>query len=73
MTTRSEHLEWCKQRALSECNQGRLQQALSSMISDLKKHPETEDHPAIFLGVGLMAFGELNTPSKVREFITGFN
>ena len=43
------------------------------MISDLKKHPETEDHPAIFLGVGLMAFGELNTPSKVREFITGFN
>ena len=73
METRAQHLEWCKKRALAHCDQGRLQQALSSMFSDLRKHPETADHPAIGLGVGLMSFGDLTTSWKVREFIEGFN
>jgi hypothetical protein len=70
---RALHLEWCKKRALAYCDQGYLQQALSSMISDLRKHPETADHPAIWLGVGLMSFGDMTTSGQVRKFIEGFN
>jgi hypothetical protein len=54
-------------------DQGYLQEALSSMISDLRKHPKTADHPGIALAVGRMAFGDLTTSGQVREFIEGFN
>lgn len=70
---RALHLEWCKQRALAYCDEGCLQLALSSMFSDLKKHPKTADHPAIGLGVGLILSGDLNTRGQVRKFIEGFN
>jgi hypothetical protein len=73
MQPRAQHLEWCKKRALAYVDQGYLQEALSSMISDLAKHPKTADHPSISLGVGGMAFGGLTTSGQVREFIEGFN
>ena len=41
--TRAEHLEWAKKRALEYCDRGQLQRALDSLISDLSKHPETQD------------------------------
>ena len=54
-------------------DQGYLQQALESMLSDLAKHPKTADHPGIALAVGRMALGDLTTSGQVREFIEGFN
>jgi len=41
--TRAEHLAWCKERALAYVEQGDLNNAFASLISDLRKHPETED------------------------------
>ena len=41
--TRSEHLAWCKTRALEYCKVGNIDDALASMLSDLGKHPETVD------------------------------
>lgn len=73
MQPRAQHLEWCKKRALAYVDQGYLQQALSSMLSDLRKHPKTADHPGIALAVGEMALGDLTTSGQVREFIKGFN
>jgi hypothetical protein len=73
MQPRAQHLEWCKKRALAYVDQGYLQQALSSMISDLRKHPKTADHPGIQLATGRMALGDLTTKDQVREFIEGFN
>ena len=73
MQPRSQHLEWCKKRALAYVDQGYLQQALSSMIDDLRKHPKTSDHQGIPLAVGRMAIGDLTTSGQVREFIEGFN
>ena len=70
---RQEHLEWCKKRALEYVDQNDLQQAYASMASDLNKHPETEGHSAITLGMDLMMGGQLNTQDKMREFINGFN
>lgn len=71
--TRSEHLAWCKQRALEYCDKGDTTNAWASMASDLSKHPETESHAAINLGLMMLMSGHLNTPQKMREFINGFN
>ena len=71
--TRSEHVKWCKKRALEYVDRGDVINAFSSMCSDLKKHEETVDHPAIELGVLQMMFGHLDDPEKMRDFIEGFN
>ena len=72
-TTRAEHMDWCKKRALEYVERGDTTNAYASMASDLKKHPETADHPAIMLGMQLMMVGDLSTPDKMRKFIEGFN
>lgn len=71
--TRSEHLEWCKKRALEYIDSGNISDAYSSMVSDLRKHPETVDHNAIGLGMQLLISGNLSSITKMREFILGFN
>lgn len=71
--TRKEHLDWAKARALEYCDQGDVHSALTSMISDLGKHEETQGHPAIPLGMDMLLAGHLDSPRKMREFIEGFN
>lgn len=71
--TREEHLEWCKQRALEYVEAGDATGALASMISDLSKHPETEDHAGIQLGAMLMLAGRLLEKAQVEKFIRDFN
>ena len=73
MQTRDEHLEWCKKRALEYCERGDTMNALTSMFSDLKKHPETANHAGIQIGIGLMMIGSLNSPAEAKRFIEGFN
>ena len=73
MTTRAEHLAWCKQRAIEYCDMGDTQQAFASMGSDIGKHPETANHSAIQLGMMLLMAGKLDTPTEMRKFIEGFN
>ena len=68
--TRAEHLEWCKLRALEYCDVGEEMNAWASMASDLRKHPETADHPGIDLGFQLMLTGNM---TDLRKFIEGFN
>lgn len=70
--TRTEHLEWCKRRALEYCDAGDVTQAFTSIASDLRKHPETEKHGALELGFRLLMGGFLNTPQEMRKFIEGF-
>lgn len=70
--TRSSLLR-CKERALKFVDAGDYRQALDSMFSDLSKHPETENHPAIQFGFLLMISGNLTTEYEVRDFIKGFN
>jgi len=71
--TRAEHLAWCKQRALEYVDIGDLNQAFTSMASDLGKHEGTKGHGAIRLGMMLLLNGHLGTSIKMREFIEGFN
>ena len=71
--TREEHLAWCKERALEYVDRNDLDNALVSMLSDLGKHEETENHIAIQLGVMMQMGGQLGTSEQMRKFIEGFN
>jgi hypothetical protein len=72
MISAEEHLAWCKARALEFVDENKLNEAWMSMTSDLGKHPDTKDHPAILLGNMLRDNGHLNTQYVMREFIEDF-
>lgn len=71
--TRSEHLQWCKDRAIEYLDKGDQNSAVGSMMSDLAKHPDLEDHIGIQLGLMLMMGKCLNSDKQVRDWILGFN
>lgn len=71
--TRAEHLAWCKQRALAYVDDGDLQQAFTSMASDMSKHPNTANADIQALGMMLMMNGHLDTPAQMRDWLNGFN
>lgn len=70
MMNREEHLEWSKKRALAYLPQDPLE-GMTSMMSDLKKHPELENH--LGLRIAPMFYGAHNDPQAVRRWIEGFN
>lgn len=71
--TRQEHLGWCKKRAIEYLDDGDVNNAWTSMASDLGKHPETAGHSAIGLGMQMLMGGYLSSDAKMRKFILGFN
>ena len=70
---REEHLNWCKDRAMEYVERNDFTNAVASISSDLKKHPETADHPGIHLGMMLMMSGLLSSKTEAEKFIQGFN
>lgn len=67
--TRDEHLEWCKKRALEYVERGDYTNAVKSMLSDLRKHPET----AKLLNPFSALFGvTARSEEDARRFIEGF-
>lgn len=70
---RAEHLQWCKDRALEYVHAGDIQRAVASMSSDLSKHPDTVNHPAISLGTMLLLGGHMKSASETEKWINGFN
>jgi hypothetical protein len=80
METRAQHLQWCKERALQEldgCPDVRkaCKNAMASMGSDLGKHPDTEGHAGIQLGMMMLMSDQREAHDKeaMRKFILGFN
>ncbi len=71
--TRTQHITWCKERALEHVKNSDLKNAWASMCSDLTKHSETQEHPAIQLGMMLIMTGKLSTQPEMQKFIEGFN
>jgi len=71
--TRAEHLAWCKERALEYADRGDLTNAMASMGSDLRKHPETKGHAGMELMMLEAMSGLLRSPAEIRKFIEGFN
>ena len=69
--TRDEHMQWSKDRALAYLDEGDTRQAVTSMASDLRKHPDTA---GIVQSFGMMFFFYADKPvGEVRQFINGFN
>jgi len=70
---RQQHLEWCKKRAHGYLAHGDVHNAITSMLSDLQKHPETKldkDSPLPMLGMMTIASGDIK---GAKSFIDGFN
>ena len=65
---RSEHLQWCKDRAIPYFAKGEKAQGMASFVSDMGKHEETKDHLALRFIMGEMVSGR-----DMTEFINGFN
>lgn len=72
---RSEHLSWAKGRALAYLTLGELQNALSSFLSDMGKHPETAGHMALRGPLGAEGMDAVRRGDVVRlkQWIEGFN
>jgi len=52
--TRTEHVEWCKERAREYLEQGDVTNAIASMLSDLGKHNETKMVAEAMGPIGMM-------------------
>ena len=68
--TREEHLQWCKDRALEYLNRGDIKNAVTSMMSDLNKHPETETS-GVLVQLGMFYILE-NDHAGAQRWIEGF-
>ena len=67
---RDEHLAWCKGRALEYLDQHDVKNAIASMMSDMKEHPETPVPDAIAT-LGIM-IATKEDEVGARRWIVGF-
>lgn len=72
MTSREEHLKWCKERAREYLDRGDVVNAFASMSSDLGKHEETRSPGAALTGLGLLCVHNRDLEG-MRRWIEGFN
>ena len=70
--TRSEHMEWCKQRAHELADSGQFQEAVTSMLSDINKHDETRMVGPMAAVLMMAALASPNRAS-IKRWIDGFN
>ena len=73
--TRDEHLKWCKERAIQEYDYytgaDKQRNGLTSMMSDISKHPETSSDVSRMLI--MMHMSKPMTRQQFVDFINGFN
>jgi hypothetical protein len=70
--TRTEHLQWCKDRANEYLNRGDILNGVTSMLSDMEKHEGTKDVNPMLAMMGIMAVTAGDLPAAKR-FVDGFN
>ena len=72
MTTRTEHLESCKKRALADLateDPKIIGNVLVTFFQDLGKHAGTADHTGIERGISLLCAGKILTKNDATKFI----
>jgi hypothetical protein len=68
--SREEHVEWCKARAMEYYNEGDMQSAVTSMVSDMDKREDTKINSAlVMLSMTYLLHGSL---SDIKRWIQGF-
>jgi len=74
MKTREEHLKWCKERAIAEMDYyNDPTKAIVSMMSDLRKHPETNSETLVSLCGMMLMTKQIQTRQQAINFLEGFN
>ena len=68
-TSLTQHLNWCKERALEHLSRGDSGGAITSMITDLGTHPEGGQIQELAAQQALT----IRTDDDVRMFIESFN
>jgi hypothetical protein len=66
-------MAFCKKRALEYLNEGDLANAMTSMLSDLEKHPETQNHAGKHLFMLAVLYVQNKDREGMRRWIEGFN
>lgn len=69
-TCRASHMKWAKGRALDYLPHD-PQNAVASFISDMGKHPKTQDLALIAIPMAQLAL--VDTPEGLKRMIEGFN
>jgi Tfp pilus assembly protein PilF len=72
MMTREEHLKRCKELALEYLEDGDVRNAVTSMLSDMSKHPETRNFAPVLMQLGMMYAAQMDVTGAER-WINGFN
>jgi hypothetical protein len=70
--TREEHLAWAKKRAHEYLDRGDLAQAVTSMGSDLNKHPELAGVSNKMMSYGIFLIQQEDFWG-IKRWIDGFN
>lgn len=73
MSARSDHLQWCKDRALEFVDAGQLPNAFSSFMSDLNKFDEPMYEAELLRTLTIVGFAQCGTADKMRAWINGFS
>jgi hypothetical protein len=74
MTSRKDHLDWCKQRAIEYLDRGDIAKAYASMISDIGKWEGGDLYDALTLAyISMDAMLFRTTAADMRNWIDGFN
>ena len=75
--SRSEHLKWCKDRAIKLIDAGQIDEGFASFTCDMNKHDETRGHGYLTIfAVQVMSAkmaGSALTAEKLKSEINGFN
>lgn len=71
MTERSDHIVWCKERALVELGTSGPAAAVASMLSDLGKHEPPVFNEETFVLLAQSALLFCKTADDVRHWIDG--
>lgn len=69
--SRDEHVKWCKERAHEYLAKGDIANAITSMMSDMRKHPDC-GYPDVLDMMGMLAITQRDHDGA-RRFIDGFN
>lgn len=70
--TREDHLEWCKRRASEYLKEGDIKNGITSMLSDLSKHPDTLELSQggyAQIGMHMILIGDM---AAATRFVEGF-
>lgn len=70
--SRQEHLEWCKKRAHEYLDKGDIMNGVTSMLTDMQKHPETKLNIPTLSMLGMLTIQQADMPAA-RRFVDGFN